>query len=99
MIWILLALYFLPAIVASARGHHNSGSIFVLNLFLGWTLIGWVIALAMACSQVRRIERTTQPIILRQVEPLPPKRHKRRPRWIENLAGPSLRSAFAIVPS
>jgi uncharacterized paraquat-inducible protein A len=71
VIWILLALYFLPAIVASARGHHNSGSIFVLNLFLGWTLIGWVIALAMACSQVRRIETTTQPIILRQVEPLP----------------------------
>ena len=25
-------------------------AIFFLNLFLGWTLIGWVVALAWACS-------------------------------------------------
>jgi hypothetical protein len=48
-IWIILGLFFVPAIVASARGHHNSGSVFVLNFFLGWTLVGWVVALAIAC--------------------------------------------------
>lgn len=36
------------------RHHHNAGSIFVLNLFLGWTGLVWIISLAMACSHVRR---------------------------------------------
>jgi hypothetical protein len=40
-----LLLYFLPAIVAIVRGHPNSLAIFILNLLLGWTFIGWVIAL------------------------------------------------------
>jgi len=43
---VILALYFLPAMIASNRGHRNSGPIFVVNLFLGWTLIGWVGCLA-----------------------------------------------------
>lgn len=41
---ILLAIYFLPTIVASNRGHQSSGAIFFLNLLLGWTLLGWVVA-------------------------------------------------------
>ena len=44
-----LAVYFIPAIVALERLHHNRGAIFVLNLFLGWTLLGWVAALVWAC--------------------------------------------------
>ncbi|MDB2404993.1 superinfection immunity protein, partial [Alphaproteobacteria bacterium] len=35
---------------ASSKKHKNTGSIFVINLFLGWTLLGWVTALAMALS-------------------------------------------------
>jgi hypothetical protein len=50
---LLLIIYFLPAIVASRRGHHNASAIFVLDLFLGWTLIGWVLALTWACTAVR----------------------------------------------
>jgi Superinfection immunity protein len=41
-------LYFLPAIVAFARSKRDSGAILVLNLLLGWTAIGWVIALVWA---------------------------------------------------
>src|SRR5712664_854512 len=52
-LWILLILYFLPALIAGARHHHNAGSIFIIDLFLGWTFLGWIVALAMACSQVR----------------------------------------------
>ncbi len=46
----LILLYLLPALVAGGRGHRNQNSIAVINLFLGWTLIGWVVALAWACS-------------------------------------------------
>lgn len=41
----LLLGYFLPALVASARRHRNTSAIFALNLFLGWTFIGWVVAI------------------------------------------------------
>ena len=49
---ILLILYFLPTIIAHERGVTSLGSIFVINLFLGWTLIGWVVALAMGVRTV-----------------------------------------------
>lgn len=41
-----ILLYFLPAIVGWARQHPYLGAIVVVDLFLGWTLIGWVCALA-----------------------------------------------------
>ncbi len=47
---LILGLYFAPSIVADRRGKRNVGAIFVLNLFLGWTFIGWVIALVWACT-------------------------------------------------
>jgi hypothetical protein len=45
-----LTLYFLPSIIARSRQHHNLTSIFILNLLLGWSFIGWVVALVMAFS-------------------------------------------------
>ena len=46
---ILLLLYILPSIVAVCRRTNvHAGSIFIINLFLGWTFLGWVVALAMA---------------------------------------------------
>jgi hypothetical protein len=42
--------YLLPSIIAAVRGHRNSNSICVVNIFLGWTLLGWVIALAWSFS-------------------------------------------------
>lgn len=41
-------LYFLPAIIAFARSKRDAVSILVLNLLLGWTAIGWVIAVVWA---------------------------------------------------
>jgi hypothetical protein len=49
----VLAVYLLPTMVAYYRSVPNVGSIAVVNLFLGWTLIGWVVALAMAARSVR----------------------------------------------
>jgi hypothetical protein len=49
LVIVVVALYFLPSVVAGARHVTNVGSVVVINLFLGWTFIGWVVALAMAC--------------------------------------------------
>ena len=45
----LIGIYFLPTIVAHSRKVRHQGSVAVINVFLGWTLIGWAVALAMAC--------------------------------------------------
>lgn len=43
-----IVLYFIPTIVAFAAHSVNVLAIFLTNLLLGWTLIGWVIALIWA---------------------------------------------------
>jgi hypothetical protein len=47
--------YFLPAMVAAWRGHHNAAAIAVLNLLLGWTGLGWIVALVWASTAPRII--------------------------------------------
>ncbi|MCX4677547.1 superinfection immunity protein [Streptomyces sp. NBC_01433] len=52
---LLVIAYFIPAIVAFTRNVPNRGSVLVINLLLGWTVIGWIVALAMAArSQLPR---------------------------------------------
>jgi hypothetical protein len=55
-IWIValicgVALYFLPSIIAHNKRKKNAASIFVINLFFGWSIVGWVIALAWAVAR------------------------------------------------
>ena len=45
LIILIFVFYFLPTLIAFLRQHKNSLAIFLLNLFLGWTVRGWVIAL------------------------------------------------------
>lgn len=40
--------YWLPSIVAVIRRVPNIGSVIVVDMLLGWTVIGWIVALAMA---------------------------------------------------
>ena len=42
--------YMLPAWIAGWRHRPNAGAVFVIDVFLGWTGIGWIIALAMAAG-------------------------------------------------
>lgn len=49
---VIFCLYFMPTIIANSRKHPNETSILLLNLFLGWTLVGWVIALVWSASAV-----------------------------------------------
>jgi hypothetical protein len=50
MLIVAVLIYFLPTIVALSRGHLSALAIFFLNLFLGWTLIGWLIAFVWSCT-------------------------------------------------
>lgn len=43
-------MYFLPSIIALARSKRDLLSIFLLNFFLGWTMIGWIVALVWAAK-------------------------------------------------
>jgi hypothetical protein len=44
------AMYFLPSIVALARSKRDLLAIFLLNFFLGWTVIGWIVSLVWAAK-------------------------------------------------
>jgi hypothetical protein len=55
----IFAAYWVPSIIAFGRAHHNKVSILVVNLFLGWTFIGWVVALAMSVGHVDAPQRRT----------------------------------------
>lgn len=46
-----IVLYFLPTILAASRHHPSLVGIFLLNLLLGWSVIGWVIALVWSLSR------------------------------------------------
>jgi len=48
-----LVIYFLPTITAMLVGCDRKGSVFIMNLFLGWTFIGWVWAFIWAVSSNR----------------------------------------------
>lgn len=43
-------MYFLPTIIALIRSKRDTVAILLLNLFLGWSVIGWIIALVWAAK-------------------------------------------------
>jgi hypothetical protein len=49
-----IVVYFIPSITAGKRKHPQYASIFIVNLLLGWTFIGWVIALVWSASATSR---------------------------------------------
>lgn len=48
---ILLTVYLIPAVIAFQREHVQRIPITVLNIFLGWTFIGWIGALVWAFTE------------------------------------------------
>ncbi|MBO4432813.1 MAG: superinfection immunity protein [Clostridia bacterium] len=51
---VTVPLYPLPLVIAFSRRHTNKVSILLLNLLLGWTFVGWVIALVWSASNSRK---------------------------------------------
>lgn len=53
LLWIGLAIgYWLPSVVAAVRGV-NLGRVVVLNTLIGWTVIGWFVAMGIALGRRR----------------------------------------------
>jgi len=45
---LILVFYFLPSVIASKRNTRHGGTIFLINLLFGWTILGWFAALIWA---------------------------------------------------
>jgi hypothetical protein len=44
---VVLGLYFIPSIVAVVR-HQRAAPVIVINVLLGWTVVGWICALILS---------------------------------------------------
>ena len=40
---LVLVIYMLPTLIAYSREHPWRAEVAVVNIFLGWTLIGWIV--------------------------------------------------------
>ena len=58
-------LYFLPSILG--RNKRNAGAILALNLLLGWTIAGWIVALIWALT----VDAPTPAVIMTPGVPAP----------------------------
>lgn len=83
--------YFLPTIIGAARHKTNLVGIFLVNFFLGWSVIGWVVALVMALSPDRvdqfRPQQTWTPQPAGPMPPPPPPPQTRAGRFCPNCGG------------
>lgn len=53
VIILIFVFYFLPSFIAFLRQHKNKLAIFLLNLLLGWTILGWVVSLVWSLMRHR----------------------------------------------
>lgn len=56
LLFVGFMIYFMPSLNAHHRRHPNFNSILLLNLFLGWTLIGWVVSIVWSASSIATVE-------------------------------------------
>jgi hypothetical protein len=48
LLLVAVVLYFLPTAIASVRKIEGQGMVAAINVILGWTLLGWLVALIWA---------------------------------------------------
>ena len=55
----IFALYFLPYLISNNKKYQSEKSMFLLNLFLGWTIIAWIILLiiALTYSEKKKVKK------------------------------------------
>lgn len=65
--WVLTVLtggYMLPWAIAATRGKSDQGTIGLLNFLLGWTVIGWIVTLVMACTAHKAVGWPQQQVVV-----------------------------------
>ena len=65
-----VAFCLLPVLIGCARHVPDIGAVAVIDILLGWTFIGWVVALAMALRSVNPVGPVVQ--VVQQLPPAPP---------------------------
>ena len=45
---VIIAAFFFPTLFAILRGHKRTIGVFILNIVVGWTGLGWILLLAYA---------------------------------------------------
>ena len=97
----LAALYLLPTIVAAIRHVPNITSIAVINIFAGFTLWGWVSAMALACRHMDRSSPSPAPSYAPGWYPDPWMPARLRyfdgGRWTGRIASPSLETPISAA--
>ena len=48
---LFVVVYFLPSVIALGRRNPDINSVFLINLWLGWTIIGWITAIGWALDR------------------------------------------------
>jgi Superinfection immunity protein len=79
MLAVSIGLYMLPAIWAWQRGHPQTMAIAILDLFLAWSILGWVIALVWAATAIKEADRRDRYDPYQM--PIPPRDETRAARW------------------
>lgn len=70
IVGLLFALYFLPTIIANKREHPNKKPIILINICLGWTLLGWFAALIWSVSAINPALISSTIRELKEVSPM-----------------------------
>ncbi len=66
---ILTAGYMLPWAIATIRNLRSHVSVGLVNLLLGWTIIGWIVALVMSLRKLHPDEACPLAVVLVEVTP------------------------------
>lgn len=86
--WVLAvftSLYLLPWAIAVTRGKSDQAIILLINVLLGWTVIGWIAALIMSVLSHRQIGVVAGVVPVAVTAGLPPA------GWYPNPSGPGQR--------
>jgi hypothetical protein len=90
---LLSGLYFLPWAIAATRGKATQWSVFWVTFLLGWTGVGWIVGLVMACTAHRPIAYAPALPVLQVMPalPVPPRPAGPPPGWYTDPVGDGLR--------
>lgn len=64
-ILLIIGIYLIPTIIAVCRKAYHTAAAIIVNVFLGWTFIGWVVALIL--SLLNAPTKNPQQIVINQV--------------------------------